>query len=238
MGEKFTDNIPNILTQVGFDTKSAIKTLSNQTITSIENYINDNRDLFQEFFTGTRYENVAQFKFLPGHCAVILSLPKYIETLTTKNRGKKRKHCEISDHPQSSTTSSTTDHPGADSAVNSVGDGVDKIKTKLINKIKHFATKKNLNIEIDESSILNFRFENDSYKCAVKCSVCDKVVPCTFVKHWVCGNFETHIKKHSDQIVEEYLVEDDNSIQLFGNSRPTISRISNTQHLQQYINSN
>lgn len=233
MGEAFTDNIPEILTTVGFDTKTALKSMNNQCITSIENFVNQNKSHFQDTLKGTKYENAENFKFLPGHCALILSLPQYVEALSSKNRrGKKRKHCETLDHPQSN----NADHPDAD-IINNIDDSV---KILLINKINNYAMKKKLNIKIDDNSILNFRHENNSYKCSVQCSVCEKTVPCQYVKHWVCGNFETHIKKHlGQQSVEEYEVQDDNQLQLMGHSSITnITRVTNQLPLQQFLNSN
>lgn len=243
LGEAFNDNIPEILTAAGFDTKTSLKSMNIQCITAIENFINQNKNQYQEILKGTKYENTEIFKFLPGHCALILSLPEYIQALSSKNvRGKKRKHCETIDHPPSS----NTDHPSAhiDGAEIDVNVKT-KIKQELINKINNFSTNKNINVQIQDHHILNFRCEDDSYKCSVQCSVCEKIVPCKYNTHWVCGNFETHLKKHSipctgQYNLESYEVQDNSSLKLIAkNQHPqiAITRIGNNKDLYEVLNS-
>lgn len=235
MGEAFTDNIPDILIKAGFDTKTALKSMNSQNITLIENFINENKENCQKILEGTKYENTEIFKFLPGHCALLLSLPEYVQSLNSKNvRGKKRKHCETLDHPQSS----NADHPSVDGV--EIDDNIKiQIKQQLIKKINNFATNKKLSVKIDENNISNFRFENKSWKCSVRCSACTKIVPCTYVTHWICGNFETHLKKHPNQhFVEEFEVQEDNTLRPIGEIASTaITRIGNHKGLQQILNS-
>lgn len=234
MGEAFTDNIPEILTAMGFDTKTALKSMNIQCVNSIENFINQNRNHHQGILEGTKYENTEIFKFLPGHCALILALPEYIQALSSV-LGRKRKHSETIDHPQSS----SVDHP---STLVVDGDKIDdniktKIKEQLINKINNFSTKRNINVKIYDNHILNFRYENNSYKCLVQCTACAKSVPCKYIKHWVCGNFETHIKTHSAQHSEEYEVQDNQTLRLIEKSPSTkIARIDNNIELHRILN--
>lgn len=88
-GEKFPDNICEILTAAGYDSKTAIKSFSNpQTFQTIENYVNENPLKFNDILKGTKYEHLTPFKFLPGHIALLSGLPEYTVKLQTKKHVK------------------------------------------------------------------------------------------------------------------------------------------------------
>lgn len=96
-GEKFQDNIVELLIAAGYDSKTAIKSFSNSnTFIQMESFINGNRDRFKTILKGTKYENLVPFKFLPGHTALLSGLPEYIVELN-KNKNQYKK----SNNPQS-----------------------------------------------------------------------------------------------------------------------------------------
>lgn len=72
------ENIPNdielILQRNGFDSKLALESLDEDLIAEIEQQANDDRSIL----TSTSYENVATFKFKPGHRIFLLNLKKQV----------------------------------------------------------------------------------------------------------------------------------------------------------------
>lgn len=87
----FNDEFPEILEKIlqhtGFDSTAALIQLNSERITGIEEFINKNRTALRELFVGTFYEFMNPFMFLPGHRALLESLPDEIE----KNSGKEPK---------------------------------------------------------------------------------------------------------------------------------------------------
>lgn len=64
-----------ILTASGFDSKFSIKNLTHESIKEIEGFFNTNYSELSNGLVGTRYENTRPFRILPGHQALIKSLP-------------------------------------------------------------------------------------------------------------------------------------------------------------------
>lgn len=71
--------IPNFIIKIfeesGFETISTLELLTSSYIDDIEEIVNTNRALV----INTRYKTDGKFKFLPGHRALLLNLPKEIE---------------------------------------------------------------------------------------------------------------------------------------------------------------
>lgn len=228
-GDKFKDNLIEILTESGYDTKSAIKSLDKSKISDIETFVNQNRDRFQNIFKKTKYEKSENFKFLPGHSALILTLPEYIAHLpakstATENRSRKRPHSEREDHPPSTAQQNTNQNNvnQSTSLINESDNGQNhtqrfqnadlaKIQQVLISKFNTFSTKKGFGLTLQVANVLNLRIEKDSIKCCVECPVCKKKIPCTYVTHWICSNLQAHLKSHFT--FEEYTVGSHNVLQ-------------------------
>lgn len=75
-----------ILTASGFDSKFSIKNLTHESIKEIEGFFNTNYSELSNGLVGTRYENTRPFRILPGHQALIKSLPQYIEHIQEINQ--------------------------------------------------------------------------------------------------------------------------------------------------------
>lgn len=58
MGEKFKDNLSEILAKAGFDSKVALLSLNSLNITEIEKHVNTNRSDFCDFLKKTKYEKL------------------------------------------------------------------------------------------------------------------------------------------------------------------------------------
>lgn len=85
--DEFPEILEKILRRTGFDSTTALIQLNLERITGIEEFINKNRTALRELFGGTLYEFMNPFMFLPGHRALLESLPAEIE----KNAGKESK---------------------------------------------------------------------------------------------------------------------------------------------------
>lgn len=198
INEKFPDNIGKILIEAGFTTKTSILKLNVSCIRL--QYVQENPEKFRSILKGTRYEHLAIFRFLPGHEALLQSLPEEIIKVNNKKEQKntkKRRHSEtyeLSREAKSANVSSTNEIPHSASP---------NKKGELITKIRKFATKKNIPIEgFSEQNLLNFRSENAEYKCSVRCPYCPREVPCNNNKYWLCGNFTSHLIKHANTLDE------------------------------------
>lgn len=229
-GEKFKDNLCNILIETGYDSKTAIKSFSNpQTFSEIEKHINQHRLKFTEILKGTKYENSNPFKFLPGHIALLSSLPELLTELTNKAKSNKRQLEQSNQNSiQQAGNIQSIAHDTNQNSLDSEKDH-QELKKQLITKINNFSSKKNIGIAISETHIINFRLVNQLFKCSVQCPKCSKLVPCNFEKNWICGNFQSHLKSHL--VVEEYEVDEDNILQKVSHTNMNIVRISNESHL-------
>lgn len=72
------ENIPNdielILQRNGFDSKLALQSIDEEVIAEIEQQANEDRSIL----ANTSYENIAIFKFKPGHKIYLLNLSKQV----------------------------------------------------------------------------------------------------------------------------------------------------------------
>lgn len=134
---------------------------------------------------GTFYEELRPFELLPGHRALLLSLPEFINSSRPANRLANRRQSNFQ----------SGDH-------NHIENNVD-LEDALIKKLESYASKRNLHFEFTKDNITNFRLDANSneHKCSVKCYKCTVLVPCVYITHWSISNLIKHIKKkHSDQL--------------------------------------
>lgn len=162
---------------------------------------------------------------MPGHEAILKSLPKEIIKLNeqkNEKKSKKRRHSET-DHTRSEPTNCDENLDINSGDIIQDNETFRKYKDELINKIICFATKKNVPIDgFSEANILNFRCEKELYKCVVKCPHCQRSIPCNHNNsYWVCGNFTSHLKQH----VEESEVNDDNTVSIIQKRPPKLNFI-------------
>lgn len=170
-------------------------------------------------------ETLKNFKFLPGHEAILKSLPKkIIKSNEQKNEKKSRKsRLSETDHTRSQPTNGDENLDINSEDIIQDNETFRKYKDELINKIICFATKKNVPLDgFSEANILNFRCEKELYKCVVKCPHCHRSIPCNHNNsYWVCGNFTSHLKQH----VVECQVNDDNTVSIIQSIPPKLNFI-------------
>lgn len=71
----FPDDIMRILDACSFDSELSLQSINSETISDIEEYVNDNLSILSE----TSYKNINYFKFKPNHKAFLLSLSDRIQ---------------------------------------------------------------------------------------------------------------------------------------------------------------
>lgn len=77
LGINIPQIVTNILTKSGFNCRTTLALINAETITEIEEYVNENRAVL----VGSCYENVDPFKFLPAHRIVLRTISNYLDRL-------------------------------------------------------------------------------------------------------------------------------------------------------------
>lgn len=81
MSEKVSEDIIKILEACSFDTEFSLLTIGDETISDIEEYVNENPSILSD----TSYKNVLKFRLKPGHKSIILNLPLQIKRMKEKD---------------------------------------------------------------------------------------------------------------------------------------------------------
>lgn len=203
-------------------------------MSALEKFVNKHRVRFDRILKGTKYENSVEFEFLPGHTALILSLPAYVNELESTNLSKKstvrkRRFSKTEDHPENISVGGISADVDKNEAERS------EIRQQLINKINNFATDK-FAVVLAQEHIIDFHYkENSGFKCKVQCPLCERKVPCNFITHWKWGNIKTHLATHFTQ--EEYVVIESENNQHSVISAPNvkISKLANMNEISEML---
>lgn len=196
--EKFNDcKYPKVIKEIlkfcAID-RTTIDQLNNESIKSIEQFINQNKaklletsaDSFKKSDYKAFVTNDEEFKFLFGHRLFLLNFSqKYKQFLDhQKNERKSRKEF-------------TKELKSRDNKLNlesnfELGENsVEKVKKTLTEKINIRANKKYLVTETDVKKI--HVLKGGHAYCFVQCPFCTKSWPCTYVsKSWNISNFNKH----------------------------------------------
>lgn len=76
----------NILFDTGFESLHSIEAITKESIDEIEKYVNENRSVI----LNTIYENKLDFKFLPGHRALLMNLPNKVQQFNNKKNNSSK----------------------------------------------------------------------------------------------------------------------------------------------------
>lgn len=229
LGERFEDNLPDILAAAGYSSKTAIKTLCEASIAKIEQFVQSSPAKFYSILSGTRYEGTSPFHFLPGHFDILLALPRYLSEFEGKRLDKKQtqKHKEQKDDTENVVPSI------GDSIITDSSQVQKELKEVLVRKIINFGNKLSVEFKFSEEHIHKFEQAGGKTKCLAQCAYCNKKTPCNYSTYWNCSNFQTHLKTH---IFEEPTTSD--SVQtnnILTDSNPSLVRIVETTN-QQVLN--
>lgn len=171
---KYPFFLKEILIETGFNSSAALRIISESSIETIEQYINDNLDQIKHYFAETLYlsENgnfkKSPFKFLIGHKSLILNIKKDLNEYLLK---KKTKKTEISSEIPST----------------------EQLKISFKNKVKNYIEQKKINVDLEKIVVSNFSFLNNRAKCFGQCPFCVKKIACYFDTCWRTSNFFKHI---------------------------------------------
>lgn len=137
------------------------------------------------------------FIFLPGHRKLLLSLPKAINSFTTKKRKKNLFQVSTKEAAE----------PIVEESIELLTENeLIDLKSVLVEKLNKSARAIGLSLVFSENSIVSdieTYISNSlktkkfpSYRCLVKCCFCDKRIPCTHNSTWQISNLESHLKVH------------------------------------------
>lgn len=181
-GERLPIGLEKIIEHAGFETKSSLALLDENKIKEIENYVNENKFLLN----GSAYEHIVKqnlnFKFKPGHKALLLTLSKKLNNKSILSQAKKRKIKSDSENR-------------APKVIITEDININELKESLVQKVLKFAEKKSLEIIFVLSDIA-LNIEEGKIKCFVHCPICNKKQQLHYTTYWVISNFERHLKSH------------------------------------------
>lgn len=205
LGNKIPDFIVNILTSAGYDSAISIADLNESDILIIQDYVtNKAQHLVKEHVS---YKQNDRFEFLPGHKKLVLGLRNRVKDFSKQN-------ISINNRKTSNIGESETPIQGTEVIELFSEQEVNNLKKCLISKLSNITkstklpafTENHLVGSIDAYISKNLRTissKTPSYKCFVKCVICDKKVPCTFNKRWETSNISTHLKSHKSELTTE-----------------------------------
>lgn len=182
----------------GYDSFTSLQSIDKEQISAIEEYINIIKLQGSNILNGSIYDGCDNFKFRPGHSALLLRLPTIIEQIKSQIVVKHRVN---------------------DIALNvAIVENEENLKTLLIEKITKFIRNSELQINFDQKHISEFFTDKNQVKCRVECCLCNKKYVCSYDKYWLVGNLERHFKTHrtneeNNNYTEENIPLETNEIQ-------------------------
>lgn len=186
-GEKYPTCLKAILIASGFGTIASLRRIGKDDLRAIEECMKENRDLIEKFNCCNKeeYQNQQNFRFLPGHEAIILGIRDQIESMKQMKAAKAKEKKPISDG---------------------------ELKGQLLLNFQKYFLKNDVQLEdtiLSDRNILNFERGRDGYsaKCNFSCPFCEKFMTVNFKEYWLSSNVTSHFKKHifeqDDEIQEE-----------------------------------
>lgn len=165
---KFPNFIKKFLFDSGFDSAAALKTIEKSTIDNLEEFVKNRLDLLKnsDYVNETEDLKKNPFKFLPGHRALILCLPKDIDHYLSEKEKEKEKAKIIRT--------------------------IEVLKSLLVKKLSDFATQNSL--QSHAQSVSAITQSNNKVKSFVTCPLCSAKICCTFNSSWKLSNYQKHIK--------------------------------------------
>lgn len=208
--EKFPPCIKAILEDTGYSTKSSLMKLQEETIKTIEDYLTSNKSVLNHLTCcySDVYKKMDHFHFLPGHKAIILSLPNDVEQLkmfnelTTNKRTIKQKTKQANEE-ENKQMKKRVKKRGRKKIKKRCKYSDAELKQKLVELM--IATSRRGNFQLPEgtitdANIIEFeRFpEDDENVCTCKfsCPFCSKLTKLIFKTYWMSSNATKHLKSH------------------------------------------
>lgn len=184
--------------KAGYDNAIVFLEFGEDDIKLIEQYAQEKESELIE--KSAIYCNIKPFAFLPGHRKVLTLLSSKIKSFKSKKKCKKNLF-----HVAKAEASKAIVEETIELLSN---DELNDIKRKLLEKLNIFARSIGLSPDFSDSSISTDiepyiptslkKKKTASYRCIVKCSCCNKRIPCTHNSYWQSGNLENHLRTHTN----------------------------------------
>lgn len=150
------------------------------------------------------YTHNQKFEFLPGHRKLVLALRNKVKYFNKQNNRKPKKT------PQN-IPSETELIQNSEEIELLTAEEIANLKSRLNSKLANISkltgspafTEENFIGTIDayiSKNLKTITSKTPSYKCFVKCVLCEKKVPCTFNKRWETSNISNHLKSHTSEL--------------------------------------
>lgn len=202
--------IIHILIAAGYDNALSIENIDESDIKLIEEHAEQkSKHLIKQL---ENYNLEDKFEFLPGHRKLLFYLKEKIREFQEIKISKLFESSEeLALTPAAATASGEESREEIELFT---ADERSDLKKTLLTKLNASASATTLHSEFTEEHIVStidvyistsqIRRTNPrknissrhSYKCTVKCTNCDRVIPCTFTSHWQIGNLDKHLKTH------------------------------------------
>lgn len=189
-GIKIPKVIKILLQFTGYDNELSLTLLNQNSIQSIESYVEKNKSEAIKLQIAKENE---QFKLKPGQISVILGLAQKCSDYLKKKE-------ELQHNISDSNTLGNTENKNEKSE--------DKPRDKLINelreKLRKYMLKCSFAVQFSTKNISEFEIKTNgtscTYRCRVKCCFCEKKYVCNYKTYWEVSNIEAHLKIHMNEI--------------------------------------
>lgn len=232
--EKYPKFLKKILLDCGYDCPASLNTINEEAINKIEIEINSNLDKYIQYFKSTAYEkkleNNGELKFLIGHRAILLDIPRKLKEFSEeKTREKERTKLN---KKNSNTTKNLAQNLSEKELIEKLSDKIInyyKNKGVLVASCHYFSSETLLEkLKNNELTLTKNQVKNE-VKCKLKCPFCDTKKICNLYKYWNVSNFTKHCNthdeklRHIDRILSANIVPSNNNSKGLANSNSVVT---------------
>lgn len=180
--------IKDILNLCAIDRATFID-LNEEIIKNIEEEVNKNKYILKGSCYSSAYDKDEQFKFLFGHRLLLKTLPEKYK-LFCKDGDEKKKSRKIRLLKLKGVSDEEIDDPTENSAKST-----EEVKELLIKQLNSYAQKNNKDrFNFTANLVEKLKIQGEEAYCIVECPICEKKIPCVYVKRWMTSNFYEHIR--------------------------------------------
>lgn len=170
-------------------------------LTKLEDHINGRRELLASVKCcyANEYQSQDEFRFLPGHKAMILGMRGQIDRMKESGQTKQYKLPKT----KSLAKPAKTD---------------DELKSALIKILFEYPAKRGMPLPVNtisERNIVDFQTtvqkDEKVIKCMFSCPFCPKAISIQYKNYWMSSNATKHLKHHVEEALREgcYMIDVD-----------------------------
>lgn len=174
------DGFPAIVVKIlrvsFFDCRAALAAINDGSIADIEEFLEDHREILDD----SVYSKQFPFKFLPGHKAIILAIPKRMIESPTRTIARYDTDCKRFKTKFLSNKE------------------IDAEIGQLLKRLLEYSQRIGLSIQLTRADVHDFQQTCDRYICRVTCTLCGKTISCFKKNYWIAVNIVAHLKQHAN----------------------------------------